>query len=370
MSEEFNNENVVYENLGRIMGLSAYELAVRNGFTGTEAEWLESLIGKTAYEVAVQQGFEGNVSAWLASLKGDTGVSIANIAKTGTDGNTDTYTITLDNGSTRTFTVKNGKEISSIVKQSSTATKSTLLITFNDSTTTTVTIPNGTGISSVEKIGTVGLVDTYQINFTDKDPITFTVTNGTGITSVQKTGSNGIVDTYTITYSNGQTFTYELTNGIDTVPIDYTSQLIADDVYIERGEIGTKLHRWQDGDFSKDTNRHYSSIRIEVKAGQMFKLSVSGSANYPAYVLADSELTIVDKNVGALTDYYLPVKFDGYLLIDTKKDYDSSIRKVTIFDEVEKNQTLLNQAISAIPTVAEVAEEVLSNLPRAEQGAF
>lgn len=27
-------------------GLSAYEVAVVNGFTGTQAEWLESLVGK------------------------------------------------------------------------------------------------------------------------------------------------------------------------------------------------------------------------------------------------------------------------------------------------------------------------------------
>ena len=93
-------------------GLSAYEIAVKNGFEGTEAEWLESLkgnngndlkiedvyeaavkegykgsllefikeyfsdtkiTGQSAYELAVELGFEGSKEEWIASLKGETG---------------------------------------------------------------------------------------------------------------------------------------------------------------------------------------------------------------------------------------------------------------------------------------------------------
>lgn len=59
-------------------GKSAYEIAVDNGFTGTEAQWLESLKGETtytdsAYDLAVQNGYTGTETEWLASLKGDTG---------------------------------------------------------------------------------------------------------------------------------------------------------------------------------------------------------------------------------------------------------------------------------------------------------
>ncbi|MBQ8749104.1 MAG: trypsin-like peptidase domain-containing protein [Clostridia bacterium] len=59
------------------MGMSAYEIAVKNGFTGTEEEWLESLKGEdgayagqglSAYEVAVENGFVGSEAQWLASL--------------------------------------------------------------------------------------------------------------------------------------------------------------------------------------------------------------------------------------------------------------------------------------------------------------
>ena len=90
-------------------GYSAYELAVKNGYTGTEEEWLKSLQGPqgvkgdtgaagpagnngadgkagadgadgkdgadglSAYEIAVQRGFNGNEDAWLQSLKGPQG---------------------------------------------------------------------------------------------------------------------------------------------------------------------------------------------------------------------------------------------------------------------------------------------------------
>lgn len=63
-------------------GLSAYEIAVANGFVGTIEEWLDSLEGPqgiqgeggiSAYEVAVIEGFVGDEAAWLASLVGEQG---------------------------------------------------------------------------------------------------------------------------------------------------------------------------------------------------------------------------------------------------------------------------------------------------------
>lgn len=81
-------------------GRSAYEIAVANGFIGTEVEWLENLKGidgkdgadglpgkdgvdgepgangtdgKSAYIIAVEHGFTGTETEWLASLKGADG---------------------------------------------------------------------------------------------------------------------------------------------------------------------------------------------------------------------------------------------------------------------------------------------------------
>src|SRR5690606_9814886 len=52
-------------------GKSAYEIALENGFVGTEQDWLQSLHGedgKSAYEIAVENGFEGTEQEWLDSL--------------------------------------------------------------------------------------------------------------------------------------------------------------------------------------------------------------------------------------------------------------------------------------------------------------
>lgn len=52
----------------KIYGKSAYEIAVMNGFDGTEEEWLNSLVGKSAYEIAVKLGFDGTEKEWLDSI--------------------------------------------------------------------------------------------------------------------------------------------------------------------------------------------------------------------------------------------------------------------------------------------------------------
>ena len=57
-------------------GISAYQVAVKNGYTGTETAWLASLVGATgesAYQAAVDGGFVGTQADWIASLKGEKG---------------------------------------------------------------------------------------------------------------------------------------------------------------------------------------------------------------------------------------------------------------------------------------------------------
>ena len=79
---------------------------------------------------------------WLtAAADGHGGIS--NIAKTGTDGLVDTYTITLADTTKKTFTVTNGN-----------------------------------GLTAFEKLSTVGLVDTYRFTRSDGTYFTFAVANG------------------------------------------------------------------------------------------------------------------------------------------------------------------------------------------------
>ena len=98
-------------------GKSAYQIAIENGFVGTEIEWLESLKGadgqdgvngidgKSAYEIAVANGFTGTEVEWLESLKGSNGRDGVD-GKDGADG-TDgksAYIIAVEHGFTGTET--------------------------------------------------------------------------------------------------------------------------------------------------------------------------------------------------------------------------------------------------------------------------
>lgn len=66
-----------------LRGLSAYEIAVKHGYTGTEEEWTKSLTpkdGADAYELAKSDGYEGSLKEWLSSLKGVDGESAYKVA--------------------------------------------------------------------------------------------------------------------------------------------------------------------------------------------------------------------------------------------------------------------------------------------------
>ena len=49
-------------------GLSAYELAVAEGYSGTMQEWLASLRGQSAYALAKEAGYTGSEADWAARL--------------------------------------------------------------------------------------------------------------------------------------------------------------------------------------------------------------------------------------------------------------------------------------------------------------
>ena len=119
-------------------GKSAYQIAVEQGYQGSESDWLSSLKGdkgekgntgakgnpgqdgtdgKSAYAIAVEHGYEDSEDKWLLSLKGekgDAGVAgkdgfspIANVVK---DGSVITITITDKNGTT-TVTLTEGAAV-------------------------------------------------------------------------------------------------------------------------------------------------------------------------------------------------------------------------------------------------------------------
>jgi integrin beta 8 len=76
-------KNITIASAG-VQGLSAYQVAVVNGFVGTEVEWLATFgaggsgtigaDGLSAYQVATANGYVGTESQWLLSLVGAQGV--------------------------------------------------------------------------------------------------------------------------------------------------------------------------------------------------------------------------------------------------------------------------------------------------------
>uniref|UniRef100_A0AB39CD30 N-acetylmuramoyl-L-alanine amidase n=1 Tax=Pseudomonas phage RVTF4 TaxID=3236931 RepID=A0AB39CD30_9VIRU len=86
----YKNYKLLVSKIRNNQGLSAYEIAVQNGFVGTVDEWLASLEGKSAYQIAVDAGFVGDEAAFIASLKGEKG-------EDGNEGKS-IYDIALENG--------------------------------------------------------------------------------------------------------------------------------------------------------------------------------------------------------------------------------------------------------------------------------
>ena len=54
-----------------LRGKTAYEVALDEGFVGSQSDWVASLNGDTAYIIAKKNGFKGTEQEWLESLKAD-----------------------------------------------------------------------------------------------------------------------------------------------------------------------------------------------------------------------------------------------------------------------------------------------------------
>lgn len=107
--------------------ITAYAIAVKNGFVGTEQEWLESLKGDPATDAIVPDGsiteaklaqdvkdkFRSLSEEIAAIPSGEDGVGIQSVVQTTTsaeDGGTNVVTVTKTDGTTSTFSIKNGSK--------------------------------------------------------------------------------------------------------------------------------------------------------------------------------------------------------------------------------------------------------------------
>ena len=199
----------------------------------------------------------------LEGEQGKNGTNIKSVEKSASDGLTDTYTITLTDGSKSSFNVTNGKGISSIEKASTSGLVDTYTITYNDGTTQNYTVNNGRGISSISKTGASGLDDIYTITLDDGSTSTFNVTNGKGIKNIEKTSTSGLLDTYTITYNDETTSTFTITNGKGADQIQ--TQIIPTESIEIGGETASKAYSV--GDFLVLKDGHLYKVIKDIPKG-------------------------------------------------------------------------------------------------------
>ena len=102
-------------------------------------------------------------------LKGQEGQSIKEIKKTSTSGLTDTYEISLTDGTKKTFSVSNGKGIKTIAKTSTIGLLDIYTITYNDGTTSTFNVKNGDIANLLDRTYPVGSI---YMSVNDTEPST------------------------------------------------------------------------------------------------------------------------------------------------------------------------------------------------------
>ena len=166
----------------------------------------DSYINTTSWDYYVKENgawvLVGNIKG-IQGVDGNDGRSVTSIAKTGTEGLVDTYTITYSDNTTSTFTVTNGQD---------------------GTNGNTVMVGIGAPTDATGGVNGDSYIDSNTWNYYKKVAGSWELQGnikgdqgeqGVSITDVSYTSSSGLVDTYTITYSNSTTSTFTVTNGQD-----------------------------------------------------------------------------------------------------------------------------------------------------------
>ena len=177
-------------------GLSAYELAVEQGYKGNLNDWLKSLDGKSAFEIAKENGYSGTEKEWnkavanvsnqnksvitnagfnkngdfILTLLDGTDVNVSNVSnskgKDGTDGKNGTNGKNGANG-------KDGRSIT----LASVNSEGQLVITYSDGSS--VNLDKLVGINGKDGIDGKDGVGINTVNITEDGKLNITLTNGT-----------------------------------------------------------------------------------------------------------------------------------------------------------------------------------------------
>ena len=220
-------------------GPSAYEVAVRDGYTGTKAEWLESLRGKEgrgiadivpldtgAFRILLTDG-----SAYITPvLKGEQGVSVTDISVTGITTTEVLCTVTMSDETTHQLNLPRGEQGAKGDKgddgQDGRGIQSVVLnadytITFSYTDGTSYTTPqalrgepgaagqdgqdgqDGRGISGMSLDDDNHLTVSYTDGTTYTTPQNLQGERGVSITDFEQVGENATMTFFNIYFSNG-----------------------------------------------------------------------------------------------------------------------------------------------------------------------
>ena len=90
-------------------GLSAYELAVEQGYKGNLNDWLKSLDGKSAFEIAKENGYSGTEKEWNKAVANVSKQNKSVITNAGFNKNGDFILTLLDGTDVNVSNVSNSK---------------------------------------------------------------------------------------------------------------------------------------------------------------------------------------------------------------------------------------------------------------------
>lgn len=177
-------------------GLSAYELAVEQGYKGNLNDWLKSLDGKSAFEIAKENGYSGTEKEWNKAVANVSNQNKAVITNAGFNKNGDFILTLLDGTDVNVSNVSNSKGKDGTDGKNGTNGKngangkdgrSITLASVNSEGQLVITYSDGSSVNLDKLVGINGTdgkdgkdgVGINTVNITEDGKLNITLTNGT-----------------------------------------------------------------------------------------------------------------------------------------------------------------------------------------------
>lgn len=382
-----HSRNTVFASSNVKDGLSAYELAVEQGFDGSLEEWLKSLESKSAYEIAAENGYKGTEREWnkaLADISNQNTASI-NSAEFSSKGE---LLITLSDGTTINVGAvagtdgkdgingkngadgKNGTNGKNGVNGKDGIDGKGISSAFvNEKDQLILQLSDGSSINLDKIVGAKGAkgengtdgkdgIGIHEIEIADNGALTVTLTNGTvlNLGNIKGTDGVGIFKSeinsdgeLILTYTNGETVNLgKVTNnnsengtdstGIKNVTMTSNGELIitlTDNSVINLGNVkGEKGDKGDKGDKGTDGKDGRGIAKTELVNGELVIFYTDGTSDNLGAIGAS-----VNDSVSMLNFTMLD---DGTLSVSIKDECK------TIAEDIVIPSTFNGRTVSAI----------------------